>query len=50
LREKALVLCGSDSTIYAIIYPENADIGEPGMISELAKCENTTETFLTINF
>lgn len=50
LREKALVLCGSDSTIYAIIYPENADIGKLGMISELAKCESTTETFLTINF
>ena len=50
LREKALVLCGSDSTIYAIIYPENADIGELGLISELVKCEDTTETFLTINF
>lgn len=49
-REKALVLCGSDSTIYAIIYPDNADIGETGAISESVKCDPNTKTYLTINF
>lgn len=49
-REKALVLCGSDGTIYAIIYPVLTAGGERGAISEVAKCESTTETFLTINF
>ncbi|MDZ7808690.1 MAG: tRNA lysidine(34) synthetase TilS [Gracilimonas sp.] len=49
-RKKALVLCGSDGTIYAIIYPEQSANGEHGAISEIAKYESTTETFLTINF
>lgn len=49
-REKALVLCGSDGTIYALIYPALTAGGEHGAISEKAKCESTTETFLTINF
>jgi tRNA(Ile)-lysidine synthase len=49
-REKALVLCGSDGTIYAIIYPDLTADGDHGAISERAKCESTTETFLTINF
>jgi tRNA(Ile)-lysidine synthase len=49
-RENALVLCGSDSTIYAIIYPENADIGESGTISDSVKCDQNTKTYLTINF
>lgn len=49
-REKALVLCGSDGTIYAIIYPVLTAGGEHGAISEVAKCESITETFLTINF
>ncbi|HET8866676.1 MAG TPA: tRNA lysidine(34) synthetase TilS [Gracilimonas sp.] len=49
-REKTLVLCGSDGTIYAIIYPSLSANGEHGAISEAAKCESTTKTFLTINF
>ncbi len=49
-KEKALVLCGSDGTIYAILYPVPATNKEQGAISELAKCESTSTTFLTINF
>jgi tRNA(Ile)-lysidine synthase len=49
-REKALVLCGSDGTIYAILYPVPAINKEQGAISELAKRESTSTTFLTINF
>ena len=49
-REKALVLCGSDGTIYAIIYPVLTARRNYGAISEIAKCESTTKTFLTINF
>ncbi|MGN8225250.1 tRNA lysidine(34) synthetase TilS [Gracilimonas sp. BCB1] len=49
-KEKALVLCGSDSTIYAILYPVPATNKERGAISELAKCESTSTSFLTINF
>jgi tRNA(Ile)-lysidine synthase len=49
-REKALVLCGSDGTIYAIIYPSRANNDERGAISELAKCKPHSITFLTINF
>ncbi len=48
-REKALVLCGSDGTIYAIIYPEKSANGEQGAVSEMAKCNPITQTFLTIN-
>lgn len=50
LKEKALVLCGSDSTIYAIIYPVSAVNGERGAVSEMAKYNSTSQTFLTINF
>lgn len=49
-KEKALVLCGSDGTIYAILYPVQAINKERGAISELAKCETTSTSFLTINF
>ncbi|MDR9418128.1 tRNA lysidine(34) synthetase TilS [Gracilimonas sp.] len=48
-REKALVLCGSDSTIYAIIYPELPTNQQWGNISELAKIDYNTNTILTIN-
>lgn len=48
-REKTLVLCGSDGTIYAIIYPVLSSNGEHGAVSELAKYEAETKTFLTIN-
>ncbi|MEX0845840.1 MAG: tRNA lysidine(34) synthetase TilS, partial [Balneolaceae bacterium] len=48
-REKALVLCGSDGTIYAIIYPLPANNGEWGAISEMAKKTPKSQTFLTIN-
>ncbi|HBX66827.1 MAG TPA: hypothetical protein DEG32_11995, partial [Balneolaceae bacterium] len=50
LKEKALVLCGSDSTIYAIIYPVSAVNGERGAVSEIAKYNSSSQTFLTINF
>ncbi len=50
LKEKALVLCGSDGTIYAIIYPVVAANGERGAISELAKIKFKSQTYLTINF
>jgi tRNA(Ile)-lysidine synthase len=48
-REKALVLCGSDSTIYAIIYPLIAGNEEWGAISEGAKITPESITYLTIN-
>lgn len=48
-REKALVLCGSDGTIYAIIYPVKSTHREQGAISDMAKCTSTSQTFLTIN-
>lgn len=50
LREKALVLCGSGGSIYAIIYPDNADIVERGAIADPVKCDPHTQTYLTINF
>lgn len=48
-REKALVLCGSDGTIYAIIYPLIANNDEWGAISEGAKISPESTTYLTIN-
>ncbi|MTI86781.1 MAG: tRNA lysidine(34) synthetase TilS [Balneolaceae bacterium] len=48
LKEKTLVLCGSDSTIYAIIYPGPVSESAKGAISELAKCDENTTTYLTI--
>lgn len=48
-RQKALVLCGSDGTIYAIIYPVLSPNGEHGAVSEATKCEAATQTYLTIN-
>jgi tRNA(Ile)-lysidine synthase len=48
-REKALVLCGSDSTIYAIIYPVKASNGERGAIAESAKIKASTQNILSIN-
>lgn len=47
-REKALVLCGSDSTIYAIIYPVVAANGERGAIADSAKLSASTQTILSI--
>lgn len=48
LKEKALVLCGSDGTIYALIYPETAGNMEKGAIAELAKTGKSTTKYLTI--
>lgn len=48
LREKTLVLCGSDSTIYAIIFPEPSASGERGSISNLVACTDKTDKFLVI--
>ncbi len=47
-REKALILSGTDGTIYAIIFPEKGTNKEIGSISELVKCTDTTKSFLTI--
>ncbi|HBQ58869.1 MAG TPA: tRNA lysidine(34) synthetase TilS [Balneolaceae bacterium] len=47
-REKALVLCGSDGTIYAIIYPLEAANGEHGAIADTAKVKASTQTILSI--
>ncbi|MBD3617525.1 MAG: tRNA lysidine(34) synthetase TilS [Gracilimonas sp.] len=49
IREKGLVLCGSDGTIYAIIYPALSANEEWGAIAEMAKLTSTTQTLLTIN-
>lgn len=46
LKQKALVLCGSDGTIYALFSPE----GQGGSISELVRCTEQTVNFLTVNF
>jgi tRNA(Ile)-lysidine synthase len=47
-KEKALILSGSDGTIYAIIYPTKADNGELGCISEKVKAGEHTRQFITI--
>lgn len=49
LKQKALVLCGSDGTIYAIIYPVAAGNNERGAIAEQTRYKPDTQTFLTIN-
>ena len=48
-KEKALILSGADSTIYAIIFPEKAINGEMGTISDLVKCTSSTKNYLTIH-
>ncbi|MBO6523489.1 MAG: tRNA lysidine(34) synthetase TilS [Balneolaceae bacterium] len=47
-KEKALILSGADSTIYAIIFPQEGRTKEIGSISETAKCTDTTMNFFTI--
>lgn len=49
-REKALILSGLDSTIYAIIFPTVQLDGQWGTISNLVKCTEGTEEYLTLNF
>lgn len=49
-KEKALVLCGSDSTIYAIIFPELSKDNQTGTISEQVKHTGETKKTLTIHF
>ncbi len=49
-KEKALVLCGSDGTIYAIIFPEPGKSREIGTISEQVKLLEETKRTLTIYF
>ncbi|MEQ9266209.1 MAG: tRNA lysidine(34) synthetase TilS [Balneolaceae bacterium] len=49
-REKALILSGVDSTIYAIIFPTAQLDGQWGTISNLVKCTEGTEEYLTLNF
>lgn len=46
-KEKALVLCGSDSTIYAIFFLELDQRNQIGSISEKVKCTEITQMFLT---
>ena len=48
-REKALVLCESDGTIYAIIYPVETSGGAKGAIAESAKISASTKNILSIN-
>ena len=48
-KEKALILIGSDSTIYAIIFPVPANKGERGTISEAVKCTESTEKYLIVS-
>ena len=48
-REKALVLCGSDSTIYAIIYPVESPGGAKGSIADHVKITAATQNILSIN-
>ena len=48
LREKALILIGSDSTIYAIIFPVAAVNGEMGTISEAVKCTSETKEYFIV--
>lgn len=50
IREKALILSGSDSTIYAIIFPSKSSSGQWGTISNLVKCTSDTKEYLTLNF
>ncbi len=45
-KKDALVLCGTDGTIYALFFPE----GQGGSISELVRCTEQTVSFLTVNF
>lgn len=49
-KGKSLVLCGSDGTIYAIIYPEADRAGRRGAVSEKVRCHKSTSNYLTINF
>lgn len=49
-KGKSLVLCGSDGTIYAIIYPEADRTGRRGAVSEKVRCHKSTPNYLTINF
>ena len=46
IREKSLVLCDSDSTIYAIIFDGNTP--DKGTISELSKASDSTKRYLSI--
>lgn len=48
LKGKTLVLCGSDSTIYAIIYPAQADNGESGAIADSVKYNSSSHSYFTI--
>lgn len=48
LKEKTLVLCGSDSTIYAIIYPEPAGNLEKGAVTGFAETRDHSQNYLTI--
>lgn len=48
-KEKSLVLCGSDGTIYAILFPELDGNGSIGNISNLVRSTEKTHYFLAIN-
>ena len=50
IKEKALVLCGSDSTIYAIFFPEITTDGQWGTVSDLVKCNQLSSSFLVAEF
>lgn len=48
-KEKTLVLCTSDGTIYAIILPKHIDDNRIGTISENVRCTPQTKEYFTIN-
>ena len=49
-KEKALILCGRDGTIYTVIFNEVNNKGQFGSISELVKCSGQTKKYLVISF
>ncbi len=48
-KEKALVLCASDGTIYATFFSEIIDNNRIGTISDIVKCSDQTKEYLTVN-
>tara|TARA_R110002096_G_scaffold425644_6_gene634499 strand:+ start:19124 stop:20464 length:1341 start_codon:yes stop_codon:yes gene_type:complete len=48
-KEKALVLCAPDGTIYATFFTDNIASHRIGTISDIVKCTEQTKEYLTIN-
>lgn len=47
-KKESLILTGADGTIYALFFPEQETLKEPGTISELVKVTESTQNILTI--